>query len=382
MYVLRGIFNFIAKRMVGIMIKIVMLLLLVVSLLACGKDVNSKDKINSNNSKDKIIRGDEMSLEERKELLEDGLYAHIQTSRGDVLVELFYDKTPLTVTNFVGLAEGTLHKANKEGAYYDGVTFHRVIDNFMIQGGDPTGSGMGGPGYRFPDEIIESLTFKQAGVLAMANAGAGTNGSQFFITHTATPHLDGKHTIFGKVVSSSDQKVVDSIQQGDIIETVKILRIGDDADNFKATQLEFDEIEKNIKDKEQAFQKVHDDKMLDLLRTQMPSAQKSAKGVYYVIENTGSGSKPNQGDRVVVHYEGTLLDGGALFDSSYERNEPLTITAGAGEVIIGWDEMLMDMQVGEKRVVVLPSELAYGASGYPGVIPPYAWLKFIMERLS
>lgn len=382
MYVLRVIYNFMAKRMVDIMKKTVMLSLLVVGLLACKKEANSKNKINSDDSNNQIIRGDVMSLEERKESLDDGLYAHIQTSRGDVLVELFYDKTPLTVINFVGLAEGTLNKANKEGAYYDGVAFHRVIDNFMIQGGDPTGSGMGGPGYRFPDEIVESLTFKQAGVLAMANAGAGTNGSQFFITHTATPHLDGKHTIFGKVVSPSDQKVVNSIQQGDVIETVKILRIGDDANNFKATQMEFDAIEKDIRDKDLALQRVHDDKMLGLLKTQMPSAQKSPKGVYYVVENNGSGSKPKQGDKVVVHYEGTLLDGGALFDSSYERNEPLTITAGAGEVIVGWDEMLMDMQVGEKRVVVLPSELAYGSSGYPGVIPPYAWLKFIMERLS
>ncbi len=173
--------------------------------------------------------------------MDDGLYAKIKTNRGEILLRLHYEKVPLTVTNFVGLAEGRIKSNRPAGEpYYDGLTFHRVIDGFMIQGGCPEGSGRGGPGYRFPDEIDASLRHDSPGVLSMANAGPNTNGSQFFITHVPTPHLDGGHAVFGKVVEG--QGVVDSVRTGDLIEKVEILRVGDDAEGFVADQESFDRL--------------------------------------------------------------------------------------------------------------------------------------------
>ena len=176
--------------------------------------------------------------------LADGLFASIITAKGTITVELYFEKTPLTVINFVGLAEGTKDynpvKGRTDGPFYDGLTFHRVIANFMIQGGDPLGNGRGGPGYNFPDEFIPALTFSGPGVLAMANAGPNTNGSQFFITHKATPHLNYKHTIFGHVVSG--QNVVNAIRNGDKIEKIEIIRNGDKAKNFATDQAAFDRL--------------------------------------------------------------------------------------------------------------------------------------------
>ncbi|NIZ40442.1 peptidylprolyl isomerase [Entomospira entomophila] len=323
----------------------------------------------------------QMERQAREEALTDGIYANIQTNRGDIWVRLFYDQTPLTVLNFIGLAEGTLN-ANRQGAFYDGVTFHRVIKNFMIQGGDPEGTGAGDPGYRFPDEIVEALVFDRAGLLAMANAGPGTNGSQFFITHEPTPHLNGKHTIFGEVVSSEDQDVVNAIEQNDTIMHVTILRKGASAESFVANQEEFDRLLTELKGAEALKLRQYQEAMHAIVKQVMPNAQKSPKGVFFTIEKQGTGEKPKQGSKVDIHYEGRLLVTDALFDSSYARNEPLAIPAGVGQVIEGWDEMVMDMKVGEKRTVILPPELGYGAMGYPGVIPANAWLKFTMERVS
>ncbi len=170
-----------------------------------------------------------------------GLYATMSTSKGDIVLELYYKKVPLTVTNFVGLAEGKIKSVRPEGQpYYNGLIFHRVIANFMIQGGCPNGNGRGNPGYKFRDEFDPSLKHSGPGILSMANAGPGTNGSQFFITHKATPWLDGRHAVFGKVVNGQD--VVDAIAKGDRLDKIVIKRVGEDAEKFIADQASFDKL--------------------------------------------------------------------------------------------------------------------------------------------
>jgi cyclophilin family peptidyl-prolyl cis-trans isomerase len=182
--------------------------------------------------------GESISSEGQRQL-SDGLYAKIITSKGDILIKLEFERTPSTVANFVGLAEGTKDSNRGRGVrFYDGLTFHRVIPNFMIQGGDPVGNGSGGPGYKFPDEIDSTLKHDVPGVLSMANSGPGTNGSQFFVTHVKTPWLDGKHTVFGHVVEGQD--IVNAIRQGDTIKSISIIRIGSKATAFKADQDSFD----------------------------------------------------------------------------------------------------------------------------------------------
>jgi len=313
-----------------------------------------------------------------KTKLDDGLYALIDTTRGEILISLEFEKTPLTVINFTGLAEGKI-KANKSGNYYDGIKFHRVIENFMIQGGDPTGTGSGGPGYNFPDEIDNSLQFSGPGVLAMANAGPGTNGSQFFITHVETPWLQGKHTIFGHVVEG--QKIVDAIKQNDKIKTIEIIRVGSAAKAFENDQKAFDAALEDLAGAEIRKKKEAQKAVLEEIGKRWPDAQVSDTGIRYIIEKEGSGPKPAPGTNVKVHYTGMFLDG-RKFDSSVDRGTPFEFPAGGGRVIAGWDETLLDMKKGEKRTIILPPELAYGSRGAGGVIPPDAWLVFEVELLD
>ncbi len=311
--------------------------------------------------------------------LKDGLYAEFNTTRGTIIVELFPDKAPLTVMNFVGLAEGDLDFADRKGPFYDGITFHRVIEDFMIQGGDPQGTGSGGPGYRFPDETDNGLIFDGPGILAMANSGPDTNGSQFFITHVPTPHLNNKHTIFGRVVEGQD--IVDSIEKGDSIEKLKIIRIGSEASTYKADSDAFKEIERSLVARGAAAEEEMEKTIMNDIANRWPNAVRDEEtGIYFVIRTEGTGSKPSPGTKITVHYTGTLMDG-TQFDSSRDRNEPFQFNVGKGQVIPGWDRSLMDMKKGERRVIILPPEMAYGSRGI-GPIPPDSWLVFDVELID
>lgn len=308
--------------------------------------------------------------------MNNGLYAKFNTTKGEILVNLEFEKTPGTVGNFVALAEGNMENDVKpQGTpYYDGLKFHRVIADFMIQGGCPQGTGTGNPGYKFEDEFHPELKHDKPGVLAMANSGPATNGSQFYITHIETPWLDNKHSVFGNVVEGQD--IVDTISQGDILTTVEIIRIGDAAEKFNAIEVfrtfegaREERIDKELKEQEEIMEKA------------AAGFEKTTSGLRYKILQKGNGKQATKGDLVSVHYKGQLLDG-TVFDSSYKRNQPLDFNIGLGQVIAGWDEGIQLLKVGDKARFVIPSELAYGSSGAGGDIPPDAILIFDVELMN
>ncbi|WP_298421412.1 peptidylprolyl isomerase [uncultured Kordia sp.] len=308
--------------------------------------------------------------------MEDGLYAKMHTNKGEILLNLTFKKTPGTVGNFVALVEGQLeNNAKAQGTpYYDGLKFHRVIPDFMIQGGCPLGTGTGSPGYTFDDEIHPELTHSEPGVLSMANAGPGTNGSQFFITHVATPWLDGKHTVFGNVTHG--QEVVDAIAQGDSVEKVEIVRVGAEAEAFNA--VEAFRLFDGAKAAREKAAKEKADKELEEIAT---GFDKTDSGLRYKIIQNGDGVQAEKGKTVSVHYKGMFPDGG-VFDSSYKRNAPIDFPLGQGNVIPGWDEGIALLKVGDKARFVIPPHLAYGERGAGGVIPPNATLMFDVELMD
>ena len=318
--------------------------------------------------------------------LENGLYADIKTSKGSIVVSLALDKTPITVANFVSLAEGENEFVNEEfkgKKYYDGILFHRVMANFMIQGGDPTASGQGGPGYRFDDEITD-LTHNGPGVLSMANAGPATNGSQFFITHVATPWLDGKHTVFGAVVSG--QEVVDSIAQNDTIEKVTIIRKGKEAKRFDAPKV----FEKYFKSKEQLKAELEEKLAIGKLNTlekfddQRKKATATKSGLEYLITKKGDGPAVNTTYKAVTHYAVYFEDGTLLETSMLETAEELGVVneqrkladgyqplpADVGDeaaMIEGFKEGIRLLNVGDEATLFLPYNIAYGEEGGRGI---------------
>ncbi|MEO4006048.1 MULTISPECIES: peptidylprolyl isomerase [unclassified Flavobacterium] len=308
--------------------------------------------------------------------MQDGIYAKFNTNKGVILVKLTYDKTPGTVGNFVGLAEGNLENDVKPQGkpYYDGLKFHRVIADFMIQGGCPLGSGVGGPGYQFDDEFHPELKHDTPGVLSMANAGPGTNGSQFFITHVETPWLDNKHTVFGHVVEGQD--IVDAIAQDDVIESLEIVRVGDEAQKWNAIE-SFRTFE-GSREKRLAEQKRQAEEALEKLAA---GFEKTESGLRYKMIQKGNGKQAEKGKTVSVHYSGSL-ENGMVFDSSYKRKQPIEFPLGKGHVIEGWDEGIALLQVGDKARFVIPSYLGYGSRGAGGVIPPDATLIFDVELMD
>jgi peptidyl-prolyl cis-trans isomerase A (cyclophilin A) len=308
--------------------------------------------------------------------MQDGIYAQFNTQRGKILVKLTHDKTPGTVGNFVGLAEGQLeNKVKPMGTpYYDGLKFHRVISDFMVQGGCPNGTGAGGPGYQFDDEFHPDLKHSGPGVLSMANAGPGTNGSQFFITHVETSWLDNKHTVFGHVIEGQD--IVDLISQGDALESIEILRVGDEAQNWNAIEA-FRTFE-GSREKRIAEEKLRQEQELDKLSE---GFEKTDSGLRYKITKKGTGEKAKKGNTVSVHYEGSLPNG-MVFDSSFKRNQPIDFALGVGQVISGWDEGIGLLHVGDHATFVIPSDLGYGSRGAGGVIPPDATLIFKVELVK
>jgi len=308
--------------------------------------------------------------------MQDGIYAKFNTSKGAITVNLTHDKTPGTVGNLVALAEGSLENNVKpQGTpYHDGLKFHRVIPDFMIQGGCPLGTGTGDGGYKFDDEFHPDLTHNGPGILSMANAGPGTNGTQFFITHIATPWLDNKHTVFGHVVEGQD--VVDAIAQGDTLDTLEILRVGAAAEAWNAVEA-FRTFE-GSREKRLAEAKAAQTDALDQVSA---GFSETASGLRYQIIQKGTGAKAEKGQQVSVHYQGALIDG-TVFDSSYKRKEPIEFQLGIGQVISGWDEGLQLLHVGDKARFVIPSDLAYGSAGAGGVIPPDAILVFDVELVG
>jgi FKBP-type peptidyl-prolyl cis-trans isomerase len=311
-----------------------------------------------------------------------GIFAEIETNKGKITIQLEYQKTPVTVANFITLAEGkntaTTNEKLKGKPFFDGLVFHRVIADFMVQGGDPAGNGSGGPGYAFKDEFTD-LKHDKPGVLSMANSGPKTNGSQFFITHKATPWLDGKHTVYGHVTSGMD--VVNSIVQNDLINKVIIIRKGAEAKNFDAEKVFADyfnnkaEDERKQAEKEEKERAVANDKVLK----EFANGKTTVSGLKYIIITEGTGAIPTAASNVKVHYTGMLVDG-KVFDSSVQRGEPIDF--GLNQVIKGWTEGLQLMKEGSKYKFFIPYNLAYGDKAMGGVIPAKSDLIFEVELIK
>jgi peptidylprolyl isomerase len=310
--------------------------------------------------------------------LADGLYAEIKTERGTITCSLENEKSPMTVANFIGLAEGTLKANGVSGRkFYDGLTFHRVDKGFVIQGGDPKGDGSGGPGYEFPNEVRGDLKHDAPGVLAMANSGPNTNGSQFYITMEPAPWLDGGYNIFGHVVQGMD--VVTAIKPGDHMISVRIVRVGSAAGAVVVTQQSFDAMVAGVRSAVEDKKKKDRLAALAIIKKQWPKLTTTKTGLMYEVMSKGSGASPAAGATVSVKYKGLLLDG-RVFDSTESRGAPVTFQVD--KVIKGWTEALLMMKRGEKRRLVIPPELGYGDRGYPGVIPANAFLVFEVELVD
>lgn len=311
---------------------------------------------------------------------EDGLYANFKTSKGDFLCVLEFEKAPMTVANFVALAEGKLAIDTVEVTepFYEGVIFHRVVPNFVIQAGMPKNTNLQSPGYKFPDEFDSTLLHTDKGILSMANAGPGTNSSQFFVTMAPTPHLNFRHSVFGHVIEGYD--VVEKIeQQKDSIITIEIIRVGKKAKKFRADRLFPQLVEEKKEEARLAIQNQNINFKKEMQKT-YPDAVQTESGLMYEIIQEGNGTYPANGQVAEVHYTGTFVDG-KKFDSSLDRNQSFDCPVGQGRVIKGWDEGIPLCSVGGKIRLIIPYWLAYGENGRAS-IPPKSTLIFEVEVLS
>ena len=358
--------------------------------------------------------------------LKEGLYAEIQTNKGDVLLELYAEDAPMTVANFVSLAEGTNTKVTDSiqgKKYFDGIRFHRVVNNFIIQGGDPTETGRGTAGYRFGDEFTKDVNGKllhihgDAGMLSMANGGPESNGSQFFITHRAIPHLDGKHTVFGKTVVNSLQlntlklqikdslkrknaidslrmSVVNSIQQFDTIFTVKIIRIGAVANAFKAGEVfdnEFIKYAEGKKDRnkkakvadEERFSKYLENRTTFLAKMNESKAIKTASGLRILkLTSNPSGKKVVTNKPIKAHFTLYIADGTKI-QSTLDSGNPFVFQLDDAEkpMITGFKEGAATLRIGEKARLFIPYYIGFGEAKY-GPFPAKSDLVFEVEILE
>lgn len=307
--------------------------------------------------------------------LEDGIYAHLQTSKGEITVELAYKKAPLTVTNFIALAEGTKQSNKALGApFYDGLTFHRVIDEFMIQGGDPNGDGTGGPGYKFADEFSD-LIHDGPGVLSMANSGPNTNGSQFFITHVPTPWLDGKHSVFGIVVQGMD--VVNAIVKGDTLDRVRIERVGDEAIQFVANEDSFNALVSKANEAIVAQKKLYLQNFESYVVSNFPGATQDELGYFTTITKEGNGDFASQGQIVTVDIALSANTGEIM----RPPGSPIPFPLGTGEIISIIETNVQKMTIGEERTAIATYESVFG-SAPSGNIPQDAFLIFDLILIS
>lgn len=317
------------------------------------------------------------------------MVALIYTNKGVIKVGLEYVKAPMTVANFVALAEGKMENVHRSHGknFYDGLTFHRVIENFMIQGGDPNGNGAGNAGYTFPDEFVPELRHDDAGVLSMANSGKNSNSCQFFITHNSTPWLDDVHTVFGKVIEG--QAVVNSIVQGDRIDSIRIQRNTPEAQQFNAPKV-FTSQKEILKQKQKSaaesqYSQFQNGPLYrafeDYVKQVYPSAIKTSSGLYYIKQSTTDGIQPQIGNIVKVHYRGTLTNN-KVFDESITKGKPIEFPIGKQNVIPGWDEGIALLHKGEKATLIIPYYLAYGEQGIPGAIGPNETLIFEVQLLD
>ena len=307
--------------------------------------------------------------------LDNGIYAHLTTNKGEITVELAYKKAPLTVTNFIALSEGTKESNKDLGTpFYDGLTFHRVIDEFMIQGGDPKGNGTGGPGYMFADELTD-LIHDKPGVLSMANSGPNTNGSQFFITHVPTPWLDGKHSVFGSVVEGMD--VVNLIKQGDILETVRIERVGEDANQFVANEDSFNELISKANEKILASLKHRQKDFESYVTSAYPGASENELGYFTRVNIQGDGVFPKNGQIVSVDIELKANSG----DVMRSAGSPIPFTLGNGEIISIIETNIQEMTISEERTVIATYESVFGDAP-SGNIPQDAFIIFELILLA